>query len=233
MGGNIMAETTMRYLFLRIYSNDELQNTMNDMLEKGWVPDHCKGNFLFFRRQHIKGARLCIVSAECSKSTPRGDDQISEYIDIALRRGWQLLCIGDIESVIPLRRRLYFFTQDPKVAPLERDETIDFQYAYRAYHSTLRWAIFWTLLAAATLTSTILFMTQDGMHFVLILIDLALVALAVSAFPLFSSRRRLYRHVTMQEPLPSDSHRILHRRESVMAAALAALFLGITLLLFY
>ncbi|HOG00458.1 MAG TPA: hypothetical protein PKW29_05040 [Clostridia bacterium] len=227
-----MADTTMRYMFLRIYSNGELQNALGEMLEKGWVPDRCKGNFLFFRKQRLPDARLMVVSTECSGRTPKGDKQIDEYIEIALRKGWQLLCIGDIESVIPVRRRLFFYTRDPEAAPLEPDEAIDFQYAYRAYHSTLRWAILWTLLAAATLASTILFMRQDGARFVLILIDLALLAISVCSYPLFLSRRTLYRHVTRQAPLPADSHRTLHRRETSLAVALAALLLGVGLLLF-
>lgn len=222
----------MRYFFLRIYSNFELQNALGDMLERGWVIDHCRGNFLFFRKQRLKNARLCVVSSECTKRVPKGDEQIDEQIEIALRRGWQLLCIGDFESVIPMRRRLYFYTQEPATAPLEPDETIDFQNAHRAFRSTRRWMILWTLLAAAALMSTAPFMLEDGAHAALIVIDLALLAASAAAFPLFFSRRALYRHVTRQEPLIEGSHRTLRRRESFMAAALAALLLGIALLLF-
>lgn len=230
---NDLAETTMRYVFLRIYSNDELRDFLTDMLEADWVLERCKGNFLFFRKRRLKNARLGIVSSEGTKRTAKGDEQIGENIEIALKKGWQLLCIGDIESVIPLRRRLYFFTQDPAAVPLEPDEVIDFQYAHRAYHATLRWAILWTLLAAAALVSTTLFMLHDGVYFVLILIDSALVALSFGAFPLFFSRRARYRHVTRQTPMPAAAHRILHRRETFLALALAALLAGVCLLLFF
>ena len=32
-----MKETTTRYLFLRIYSNDELRDYLTDMMGKGWI----------------------------------------------------------------------------------------------------------------------------------------------------------------------------------------------------
>ena len=228
-----MAGTTMRYLFLRIYSNEELQKFLTEMFEKGWVPDRFKGNFLFFRKQRLKNARLCVASIECTKRTPKGDNQTDEYIEIALRKGWQLLCIGDIESIVPIRRRLYFYTQDPAALPLAPDEIIDSKNAHRAYHLTKRWVFLWTLLTAAALMSTILFMRQDGLHAVLIFLDLALVTIWVSTFPLFFSRRALYLYVTQQVPLPTDSHRTLHRRETLMAGALAVLLLSVILLLFF
>ena len=94
-------KTTMRYLYLRIYSNEELQAYLSKMLEAGWAITKTKGNFLFFRRHQLKNARLCVVSTECTDRSPKYDDQVNEYIDIALRLGWQLLCIGDYESVLP------------------------------------------------------------------------------------------------------------------------------------
>jgi len=223
----------MRYVFLRIYSNDELRDFLSDMLESGWVLDRCRGNLLFFRKQRLRDARLCVISSECTGKTPEGDEQIDEHIRIALGQGWQLLCIGDIESVIPVRRRLYFYTRDPAAAATEPDEAIDFQYAYRAYRSTRRWVFLWTPLTAAALASMITFMLQNGPHAVLIWIGLALLAISAGAVPLFFSRRALYRHVTRSLPLPADSHRTLHRRESFMAAGLAALLLGAVLLLFF
>lgn len=227
-----MADTTVRYLFLRIYSNDELCAYLDGMLLKGWVIDHCRGNFLFFRRQSMKHARLAVATTECTKRTPEGDDQVNEFIEIALRQGWQLLCIGDFESVIPMRRRLYFYTMKQDASPLPPDKTIDFQYAYRGRRSTLCWAIVWSLLAVAAASSTCLFMAVDGPHFTLILIDAALVALAVCSCFLYSSRRALYRSVTNGLPMAASATRALRLWEKCMTAGLAALFVGVLLLLF-
>ena len=227
-----MADTTARYLFLRIYSNDELRDYLTGMLAQGWVIDHCKGNLLFFRKQVLKNARLMVVTTECTKRVPVGDEQVDEYIDIAKRSGWQLLCIGDFESVIPMRRRLYFYTKEPDAAPLPPDETIDFQYACRARGSTLRWMLIWSLLAVAASLSTGLFMAADGLHATLILIDAPLVALAVCSGFLFFNRRALYRFVTSGTPMHADVPHALRRWETRMTAALAALFAGVLLLLF-
>lgn len=149
--------TTLRHLFLRIYSNGELGQYLSAMLEQGWVIHHCKGNFLFFQRRPLPRARLLAVTTECTQRDPKGDEQVDEYIQIALGKKWQLLCIGDLESVLPARRRLYFYTQDPDAVALEPDTVIDFQYAHRAYHTTLRWWIVWTvLLLAALLTLSLI-----------------------------------------------------------------------------
>ncbi len=226
-----MADTSMRYLFLRIYGNDELCAYLTNMLERGWIIDHGRGNFLFFRKQRLPDARLAVVSTECTKRLPTDDEQVDESIEIALRSGWQLLCIGDFESVVPVRRRLYFYTQDPQAKPLEADEAVDFQYARRAYHTTIRWLIIWALLAAATLASTIPFMLLDGWHPAFLLIDAALLSLVLSAAFLFFNRRALYRHVTGGMPLPPDSLRPLRAWETCMALSLAALFAGLIMLL--
>lgn len=223
--------TVLRYVFLRIYSNDELLRFLTKLLREGLVIDHCRGNFLFFRRQELKKARLCVVTTECSKPSPQEDEQVMEYIDIALKQGWQLLCIGDYESLLPMRRRLYFYTCDPRVAPLEPDEAIDFQNAYRAYHSTAKWTAAWTLLAAAALVSTVLFMLADGLHLSLLVLDAALLAVAAGAMMLCFDRKRLYDHVTKKKPLPGDSDVSLRRRERFMLGAMAAVLAGMVLLL--
>lgn len=228
-----MADTTTRYLFLRIYGNDELCAYLTGMLEQGWVIDHCKGNFLFFRKQRIPNARLAVVSTECTKRMPKGDEQVEESIAIARKKGWQLLCIGDFESLMPVRRRLYFYTQDSEVKPLNPDAAIDFQYARRAYHTTIRWSVIWALLSAAALASTLPFMQLDGLHPVLLLLDAALLALTASSVFLFRNRRAFYLHVTKGMALPPNSLRLLRRWENRMAASLAALFGGLILLLVF
>lgn len=226
-----MADTSMRYLFLRIYGNEELCAYLTDMLEQGWVIDHCRGNFLSFRKQRIQNARLAVISTECTKRVPKGDDQVEEVIEIARKKGWQLLCIGDFESLMPVRRRLYFYTQNPKATPLEPDAVIDFQYARRAYYTTIRWIAAWTLLSAAALASTLPFMLSDGLHPVLLLLNAVLFALAVSSVFLFFNRRALYLHVTKSMPLPPDSLRLFRRWESRMSAFLAALLGSLIMLL--
>lgn len=90
------------------------------MLEQGWVIHHCKGNFLFFQRRPLPRARLLAITTECTQRDPKGDEQVDEYIQIALGKKWQLLCIGDLESVLPARRRLYFYTQDPDAVAWSR-----------------------------------------------------------------------------------------------------------------
>lgn len=226
-----MADTSIRYLFLRIYGNDELCAYLTGMLEQGWTIDHCRGNFLFFRKQHIQNARLAVISTECTKRVPKGDEQVEEAIEIARKKGWQLLCIGDFESLIPVRRRLYFYTQDPKAKPLEPDAIIDFQYARRAYHTTIRWIVAWALLIVAALATTLPFMLSDGLHPVLLLLDAVLLALGVSSVFLFFNRRAHYRHVTKGMPPSPDSLRLLRRGESRMAAFLAALLGGLIIFL--
>ena len=73
----------MRYLFLRIYGNDELCAYLTNMLERGWIIDHGRGNFLFFRKQRLPDARLAVVSTECTKRLPTDDEQVDESIGIA------------------------------------------------------------------------------------------------------------------------------------------------------
>ena len=43
-------KTSLRYVFFRLYSNDELLDFLKEQLKTGLVLDHCKGNFFFFRR---------------------------------------------------------------------------------------------------------------------------------------------------------------------------------------
>lgn len=223
--------TALRYVFLRIYSNDELQRFLTKLMKEGLVIDHCRGNFLFFRRQQMKKARLCVVTTDCSKPSPQEDEQVIEYIDIAKAKGWQLLCIGDYESLLPMRRRLYFYTCDPKVKPLEPDEAIDFQNAYRAYHSTAKWTAAWILLAAAALVSTVLFMLADGLHLSLALLDAALLAVAAGEMMLCFDRKKLYDHVTKKKPFPKDSDIALRKRERFMMGAMGVALAAILILL--
>lgn len=112
-------KTSLRYVFFRLYSNDELLDFLKEQLKNGLVLDHCKGNFFFFRRWQLQNARLCVISIPCSKPRVEDDDEVQEYLDIAKRKGWQLLCVGDYESLLPMRRRLYFYTCDDRAQPLE------------------------------------------------------------------------------------------------------------------
>ena len=223
--------TTLRHLFLRIYSNGELGQYLSAMLEQGWVIHHCKGNFLFFQRRPLPRARLLAITTECTQRDPKGDEQVDEYIQIALGKKWQLLCIGDLESVLPARRRLYFYTQDPDAVALEPDTVIDFQYAHRAYHTTLRWWIVWTVLLLAALLTTIPFMAYVGPQPPFLLIDAALLILTVSACVLFWDRRGLYRHVTRQTPWANRDLKRFRRWESILAGSLFALLVGLVWLL--
>ncbi len=158
-------KTSLRYVFFRLYSNDELLDFLKEQLKNGLVLDHCKGNFFFFRRWQLQNARLCVISIPCSKPRVEDDDEVQEYLDIAKRKGWQLLCVGDYESLLPMRRRLYFYTCDDRAQPLEQDEAADFQNAYRAYHASLRSSVAWVLLAALGLVATVPFMLADGLNF--------------------------------------------------------------------
>lgn len=224
-------KTTMRYLYLRIYSNEELQAYLSKMLEAGWAITKTKGNFLFFRRHQLKNARLCVVSTECTDRSPEYDDQVNEYIDIALRLGWQLLCIGDYESVLPMRRRLYFYTCDPDVAPLEPDEAIDFNNGYRAGKETRKWKWSWLLLCIAAWLTTIPFMLQGGFALPLVLVDGALASAAAAAHRLAEDRQKLYRSVTEGIPYEMKDPSVLRRKENHLTASLAVLLLGMLLLL--
>lgn len=224
-------QSTLRHLFLRIYSNEELCQYLSAMLDQGWVISHCKGNFLTFQRRPLPRARLLAVTTECTQRNPIGDEQVDEYIQIALGKKWQLLCIGDLESLLPARRRLYFYTQDPDAVALEPDAVIDFLYAHRAYHTTLRWWIIWTVLLLAALFTTIPFMAYAGVQPPLLLIDAALLVLAISACFLFWDRRGLYRHVTRQAPWRNRNFQRFRRWESILAAGLLALLLGMIWLL--
>lgn len=226
-----MADTSMRYLLLRIYGNDELCTYLAGMLEQGWVIDHCRGNLLFFRKQRLPNARLAVASVECTKRLPKDDEQVDEFIGIALRQGWQLLCVGDFESLLPVRRRLYFYTQDSQAKPLEADEAVDFQYARRAYYTAMRWLVIWALLAAAALASTLPFMLLFGWYPALLLIDGSLLSLVLSSAFLLFNRRALYRHVIEGIPLPPNSLPQLRGWETCMAVSLAALFTGLLMLL--
>ena len=96
-------KTSLRYVFFRLYSNDELLDFLKEQLKNGLVLDHCKGNFFFFRRWQLQNARLCVISIPCSKPRVEDDDEVQEYLDIAKRKGWQLLCVGDYESLLPMR----------------------------------------------------------------------------------------------------------------------------------
>lgn len=223
--------TTMRYLYLRIYSNEELQAYLTEMLEQGWVVSQTQGNFFFFRRHDLKNARLCVVTTECTDRSPKYDEQVNEYIDIALRLGWQLLCIGDYESVLPMRRRLYFYTCDSDVEPLEPDEAIDFNNGYRAGKETRKWSIGWGLLAIAALGTTIPFMMADGLNPALLLIDGALASAAWAAGRLARNRKKLYVSVTEGTEYVCAPPAVLRKAENHLTCSLAALLLGMLLLL--
>lgn len=197
-------KTSLRYVFFRLYSNDELLDFLKEQLKNGLVLDHCKGNFFFFRRWQLQNARLCVISIPCSKPRVEDDDEVQEYLDIAKRKGWQLLCVGDYESLLPMRRRLYFYTCDDRAQPLEQDEAADFQNAYRAYHASLRSSVAWVLLAALGLVATVPFMLADGLNFAMPVLDAALLVSACAAMTLHLNRRTLYRRVTKKTPLPED-----------------------------
>lgn len=224
-------KTTMRYLYLRIYSNDELQAYLSEMLAEGWAIEKTHGNFLFFRRHQLKDARLCVVTTECTDRSPKYDDQVNEYIEIALRLGWQLLCIGDYESVLPMRRRLYFYTCDPAAEPLEPDEAIDFQNGWRAGKSTRKWHIGWLLLALAALLTTVPFMMAEGLSLPFLWIDGALISAALASHRLAGDRHALYLHVTEGVPFGQRAPGILRRLENHLTLSLAALLAGMFLLL--
>lgn len=224
-------KTSLRYVFFRLYSNDELLAFLNRQLKDGFVLDHCKGNFFFFRRWNLKNARLCVISAACSKLHAEDDDEVQEYLDIARRKGWQLLCVGDYESLLPMRRRLYFYTCDDSVEPLEQDEAADFQNAYRAYHATLRSSIAWVLLAALGLVGTVPFMLADGWNLAMPVLDAALLASACAAMTLHLNRKTLYRSVTKNTPLPEDLAPRLRRCEKFRLWSMAAVLAGMVLLL--
>ena len=162
--------------------------------------DHCKGNFFFFRRWQLQNARLCVISIPCSKPRTEDDDEVQEYLDIAKRKGWQLLCVGDYESLLPMRRRLYFYTCDDHAQPLEQDEAADFQNAYRAYHASLRSSVAWVLLAALGLVATVPFMLADGLNFAMPVLDAALLVSACAAMTLHLNRRTLYRREKKKTP---------------------------------
>lgn len=49
-------KTSLRYVFFRLYSNDELLDFLKEQLKNGLVLDHCKGNFFFFRRWQLQNA---------------------------------------------------------------------------------------------------------------------------------------------------------------------------------
>ena len=75
-------KTSLRYVFFRLYSNDELLDFLKEQLKNGLVLDHCKGNFFFFRRWQLQNARLCVISIPCSKPRVEDDDEVQEYLDI-------------------------------------------------------------------------------------------------------------------------------------------------------
>ena len=75
-------KTSLRYVFFRLYSNDELLDFLKEQLKNGLVLDHCKGNFFFFRRWQLQNARLCVISIPCSKPRIEDDDEVQEYLDI-------------------------------------------------------------------------------------------------------------------------------------------------------
>ena len=71
-------KTSLRYVFFRLYSNDELLDFLKEQLKNGLVLDHCKGNFFFFRRWQLQNARLCVISIPCSKPRVEDDDEVQE-----------------------------------------------------------------------------------------------------------------------------------------------------------
>ena len=80
-------KTSLRYVFFRLYSNDELLDFLKEQLKNGLVLDHCKGNFFFFRRWQLQNARLCVISIPCSKPRVEDDDEVQEYLGIAQAQG--------------------------------------------------------------------------------------------------------------------------------------------------
>lgn len=181
-----------------------------------------------------EGQRLFTSGTMVDRSILRlGDSPLHTraYLDIAKRKGWQLLCVGDYESLLPMRRRLYFYTCDDHAQPLEQDEAADFQNAYRAYHASLRSSVAWVLLAALGLVATVPFMLADGLNFAMPVLDAALLVSACAAMTLHLNRRTLYRSVTKKTPLPEDLGLRLRRCESLRLWSMGAVLAGMVLLL--
>lgn len=230
MGNLAEKNTTLRYIFLRIYSNNELQSFLTELLGQGLVIDHCRGNFLFFRNQQMTNARLHVATTECSKPSAVDDEQVTEYINIAQKKGWQLLCIGDYESLLPMRRRLYFYTFDNTVEPLELDDAINFQNAHRAFHSTLKWTIAWFLLDVLVLISTISFMLTYGPNLAMLFLDISLLSVLVTTMLLCFNRKKFYDHVNKGKPFLTNSFHALRKRENLMLYAMVAVIIGMLLI---
>lgn len=222
----------IRYIFLRLYSNGELEDYLSEQIKQGWILDRCRGNLLFFHRgEAVKAPCLWVSTTECTKRRPEEDEEVLEYLAIAAHQGWRPLCVGDVESLLPMRRRLYFQAES-RGRKLEEDEAIRFQYARRAHQTTLRWLVLWTLLAAAGLITSFSFMAAVQVHPVFLLLDMALCLLVCSAVFLFFDRLALYRHVTKLTPLRKRSWRSLRKKECALQAGMALLCLGLVLLLF-
>lgn len=222
----------IRYLFLQLYSNEELCAYLAEQQTHGWVLKRCLGNFLSFQKaQPVKKPRLCVAATECSKRRPEEDEEVAEYVEIAERRGWKLLCIGDFEGVLPMRRRLYFQAQDKHARALEPDEVISYQFARRAHRTAIRWGVCWTLLALASLFFSLSFMGAYGAHPALLLVDAALTVLACASLFLLFDRRALYRFVTKKGAPTPRGWKALRTKECALEGGLVFLLLCLLFLM--
>lgn len=222
----------LRYYFTRIYTNDEMDRILTSMFAEGLVLESCKGNYLFFKRKEMDKARMQTITIQSSGRIPDEDPDVKEYIQYALQQGWRLLCIGSVESLVPMRRRLYFFTQDATAAPMPPDASAGYFEANRAKSVTFRWILFWGMLMFAVLFTSVPFMTAEGIALPLLLLSVSLTVLTAVSVVMHFNRRAALQNVISGDDVPSFLTRRLRLLEKIMGVGFVLLIIGMIALLF-
>ncbi len=226
----------LRYLFLHNYGNHQLEAYLRKMVEKGYVLDHCRGNFLYFRELNMTDTKFLVLFLECTTRDIIHDDKLNETIDTMLDFGWQLLAIGDLENLIPLRRRLYFFSKDPDASVRQARKLNLFEpqeLARRSRKNAFRRCLLWLLLTPPALYS----MGTDFSAYPVLfsMIGCGLIAALIGSFTIWLLQHKKYTRLKAGKKLDKSriNHSVSRQRfyESVLLLGLITLFVGLILLL--
>ena len=221
-----MRQKIIRYLLLQFYENAELTQYLVFQAQNGYVLSQIKGNFFTFeKRPALEQARFSVLTASGNGADVTLDDAVLEQQSIALKQGWQSLCTGGIEALMPARRRMYFYTLDKSVQPLEPDALQDKRTAKSVRRAALRWCVVWLILFLLDV-AFVCSVFRSGMVFTFdLLLAVLLLSMAGGCALLYRNRRKNRAPETARAA--SSGSPEIRRLESGIQAVMTALFVFI------
>jgi len=215
-----MRQKIIRYLLLQFYENTELTQYLACQARNGYVLSQIKGNFFVFeRRPALEQARFSVLTVSGNGAEVTLDDAVLEQQSIARKQGWQTLCTGGVEALVPARKRVYFYTLDESTQPLEPDAPLDERIAKSTRRAALRWCVVWLILFLLDVTF-VCAVFRSGMVFAFdLLLAVLLLSMAAGCALLYRNRRTSETARAVPPGCPE-----IRRLESGIQVVMAALF---------